>query len=234
MIKEATKKGYAEAYEGDYVNLQYPNSKTRRECVGKQIAQTLQCNDGGGVVVSSRCVRNREKDKGVGKGIIIYDDYNSRIRADQTCIGTITTNIGSSTPRNGTKIIEIKEVDAMNENTKPIRAGFFEYPNSDKAHQSNTFYDANGISPTLDTCTGGNRQTKIIDEAYGMQNLRIRKLTPKECWRLMGFDDADIDKCIEQGISNSRLYMQAGNSIAVDVLYYLFGSLKDALPEVFE
>lgn len=51
MVKNATKKGYDEAYEGDSVNLQFPNSKTRRGRVGKQVAQTLQCNDAMGVVV---------------------------------------------------------------------------------------------------------------------------------------------------------------------------------------
>lgn len=58
-----------------------------------------------------------------------------------------------------------------------------------------------------------------------MNNLRIRKLTPKECWRLMGFDDTDIDKCIEVGISNTQLYKQAGNSIVVDVLEKILGNL---------
>lgn len=58
-----------------------------------------------------------------------------------------------------------------------------------------------------------------------MNDLRIRKLTPKECWRLMGFDDADIDKCIEVGISNTQLYKQAGNSIVVDVLEKILGNL---------
>ena len=50
------------------------------------------------------------------------------------------------------------------------------------------------------------------------QNLRIRKLTPKECWRLMGFDDEDYKKAKESGISDTQLYKQAGNSIVVNVL----------------
>jgi DNA (cytosine-5)-methyltransferase 1 len=50
-VREATKKGYTEAVEGDCINLQFPNSKTRRGRVGKQVAQTLQCNDAMGVVV---------------------------------------------------------------------------------------------------------------------------------------------------------------------------------------
>ena len=51
---------------------------------------------------------------------------------------------------------------------------------------------------------------------------RIRKLTPRECFRLMGVDDADIDKIQALGISNSAQYKLAGNSIVVDVLYHLF------------
>jgi DNA (cytosine-5)-methyltransferase 1 len=57
-----------------------------------------------------------------------------------------------------------------------------------------------------------------------VENLRIRKLTPKECWRLMGFDDFDFDKAAAVN-SNSQLYKQAGNSIVVDVLCYIFGKM---------
>lgn len=58
-------------------------------------------------------------------------------------------------------------------------------------------------------------------------HLRIRKLTPLECFRLMGFDDEDFNKIT--GISNTQLYKQAGNSIVVDVLVHLFESLFKAL-----
>lgn len=54
-----------------------------------------------------------------------------------------------------------------------------------------------------------------------VENLRVRKLTPKECWRLMGFDDEDFEKATSVN-SNTQLYKQAGNSIVVDVLYYIF------------
>ncbi len=50
---------------------------------------------------------------------------------------------------------------------------------------------------------------------------RIRKLTPKECWRLMGFDDADFEKASAVN-SNTQLYKQAGNSIVVNVLEEIF------------
>ena len=53
-------------------------------------------------------------------------------------------------------------------------------------------------------------------------NFRIRKLTPLECWRLMGFDDDDFYKAKNVGISNTQLYKQAGNSIVVNVLQAIF------------
>lgn len=55
------------------------------------------------------------------------------------------------------------------------------------------------------------------DSMGTVDNYRIRKLTPKECWRLMGFDDEDFKKA-EQVNSNTQLYKQAGNSIVVNVL----------------
>ena len=55
-------------------------------------------------------------------------------------------------------------------------------------------------------------------------NLRIRKLTPKECWRLMGFDDTDFEKA-QKVNSNTQLYKQAGNSIVVNVLECILGNL---------
>ncbi len=54
--------------------------------------------------------------------------------------------------------------------------------------------------------------------------MRIRKLTPKECWRLMGFDDTDFEKA-EATNSNTQLYKQAGNSIVVPVLENIFTAL---------
>lgn len=52
-------------------------------------------------------------------------------------------------------------------------------------------------------------------------NVRIRKLTPKECWRLMGFADEDFDRAKKVN-SDSQLYKEAGNSIVVNVLMAIF------------
>ena len=73
-----------------------------------------------------------------------------------------------------------------------------------------------GLCRTL--AAQSNNLVAKIKEHY---NLRIRKLTPKECWRLMGFEDTDFEKAAAVN-SNSQLYKQAGNSIVVDVLYYIF------------
>lgn len=74
----------------------------------------------------------------------------------------------------------------------------------------------NNVCDTLQAAMGiggGNVPIIIGDN----MNLRIRKLTPKECWRLMGFDDEDFDKASKVN-SNTQLYKQAGNSIVVNVL----------------
>lgn len=65
-------------------------------------------------------------------------------------------------------------------------------------------------------------------------SIRIRKLTPRETWRLMGFSDQNFNAAKNVGISNSQLYKQAGNSIVVDVLYYIYVELYKAMPYLFD
>lgn len=74
----------------------------------------------------------------------------------------------------------------------------------------------------------------MIEQNNSSVGYRIRKLTPKECWRLMGFTDEDFNKAEAAGVSNSQLYKQAGNSIVVDVLYYIFVNLYTAMPYLFD
>lgn len=81
------------------------------------------------------------------------------------------------------------------------------------------------ICPTL---TASEPEIYQIIDQY-----RIRKLTPLECWRLMGFSDEDFHKA-EEVNSNTQLYKQAGNSIVVDVLVHLFGGLAEQYKEVFD
>ena len=69
-------------------------------------------------------------------------------------------------------------------------------------------------------------QTGGVKEKYTDGSLRIRKLTPKECFRLMEFDDSDFEKA-ESVNSNTQLYKQAGNSIVVPVLEHIISALFD-------
>lgn len=88
------------------------------------------------------------------------------------------------------------------------------YPDSDT--RRGRVQGGGNVCPTL---TASNNGISRIES-----DLRVRKLTPKECWRLMGFDDEDFDRA-EQVNSNTQLYKQAGNSIVVDVLMAIFENL---------
>ena len=61
----------------------------------------------------------------------------------------------------------------------------------------------------------------------------VRKMTPKEYFRVMGFDDADVDLLVRNGISNSQLYKMAGNSIVVNMLEFLFCQIFDTDDEIW-
>jgi len=86
-------------------------------------------------------------------------------------------------------------------------------------HMNKIVLNPEGISTTLHAQSNNSLQ-KIKEPS-----LRIRKLTPLECWRLMGFDDGDFYKAKSVGISNTQLYKQAGNSIVVNVLERIFNNL---------
>lgn len=92
--------------------------------------------------------------------------------------------------------------------------------------------DAGNISPTITTQdnAGGLMQVSVDSN----KKYRIRRLTPRETWRLMDFTDEQFDKAKTAGLSNSQLYKQAGNSIVVGVLEQIMGNLYDAMPYLFD
>lgn len=85
--------------------------------------------------------------------------------------------------------------------------------NGKQPPQSQRVYDENGLMVTIDVGTNGRFNV--------LTNYRIRKLTPKECFRLMGLNDKEIKKIQDAGISNSQQYKMAGNSIVVDQMFFL-------------
>ena len=108
-------------------------------------------------------------------------------------------------------------------------------------NQCGVVYETDGIAPTIRAYQGGGLEPKIIQRGHGYNQggehdiaptltsnsyqennhlsfgYRIRKLTPRECWRLQGFPDWAFDKAQEVN-SNSQLYKQAGNSVTVNVI----------------
>lgn len=115
-----------------------------------------------------------------------------------------------------------------------IKENYIQWDTSGKGSnsQQDRAYYQDKLSPTLSCCNSNGDKSQVIlankediKETNLTTDYRIRKLTPKECWRLMGFRDECIDRSIEIGISDSQLYKQAGNSIVVNVLYYIFKEL---------
>ena len=139
-IKNATKKGYLEATEGDGIDLAMPNSETRRGRVQKDSIQTL---------------------------------------TTQNNLGVVT--LGNYSPSN---------------------------------HNASRIVDKEYSAPTVMENHGTITATQTSD-------LRIRKLTPKECFRLMGVKDEDYEK-VTKNQSDSSLYHLAGDSIVVNVLMAIF------------
>lgn len=145
-IREATKRGYAIAEEGDAVNFQFPDSRTRRGRVGKQIANTLEASS-------------------INQGVV---------EAEVKSLGNVNP---SGRGMNGA----VYDIDA-------------------------------GLSPTITTNKG--EGSKVSEQP----KYRIRKLTPRECFRLQGFSDEAFDILRKAGLSDSQLYKQAGNAVTVNVV----------------
>lgn len=111
-----------------------------------------------------------------------------------------------------------KQIKCLNVN-EPKGTDILHVGNTKSGGQKSDIISADGISSCLNA-TDYKQPKQIVDTPF-----HIRKLTPKECWRLMGFDDSDFDKAKAAGISASQLYKQAGNSIVVNVLQYIFRNL---------
>lgn len=198
MIKNATKKGYTEAVDGDSINLAYPNSKTRRGRVGKQVSQTLMGNDSMGVVelpyIAASRGRNPENPSDRTPGIETEQRLEINNKGTSNCITTVQKD---------NYVLEPK----INTIGNYMPSG----------HNASRIVNSNGIAPTVKENHGTVTATN--------ENFRIRKLTPKECWRLMGFTDEDFEKAKNVPTSNTQLYKEAGNSICVPVLERIFRQL---------
>ena len=170
-----------------------------------ETAQENECNAGDTIDAYNKKVNQSgtsptitTRPEGFKTAILVVDGFNQSIRADQTCFGTITRNVGADLKRNGQGLIEIEPL-AFDEQNGYIRQ--------------------DGTVGTLTTDGSSPKHNNRI-----IENLRIRKITPKECGRLMGVRDKDIDTmAVNQ--SNSSQYHLYGDSIVVDVLMAIFGQM---------
>lgn len=131
---------------------------------------------------------------------IAYDEQNGYLRKD-SCVGTLTTD--GSSPKHNNRIVEPICLNSKIDGKQPSL--------------TDRVYDTNGISTCVTTTPFymGN----IVEPYY-----RIRKLTERECFRLMGVKESDYKK-VEKNQSMSSLYHLAGDSIVTTCLMAIFGEL---------
>lgn len=207
-IPTNNKRGYEEIGDGDFLNLQYATSSTRRGRVGKQIAQTLCCTDEQAVALE---VPLEYDDKAV-----LNDSYVS----EKGVKFILDPKRGMLTDINPDVAIPLTRVGQRN------WSGSFISPDIDHIEKSSTI---GSKVPTDIYLKNGEKITSDDDTSH----LRIRKLTPLECWRLMDFDDEDFRKA-EAIESNTQLYAQAGNSIVVNCLVAIFGQMFEGKEHIYE
>ena len=183
----------------------------------------------------------------IEKEILAVDGFNQSIRADQTCFGTITRNAGADLKRNGQGVIEIVSRPHGSNNGGVVKSDTFPTVRKSATMDGNTgivepvigaFRGRNPDNPS-DRTPGAPTEQRLEINSRNLSNtlttvqkdnvvveplknqLRIRKLTPKECGRLMGVHDDDIDK-MSVNQSSASLYHLFGDSIVVDVLMAIF------------
>lgn len=206
-IKQATKDGYIKCDLPGVADLSYPESTTRRGRVQENgtVSPTLTASQTG--ICKLEKTNEVLQIGNIAEGKSGWDNpQTGRIYSAEGCSPTLNTcNGGGHEP----KIL----IDC------------------DKSHNSPQIIErANCITAREDRGISNHKSegTAVI-EKIGNDNLvmegeillpyiRIRKLTPKECHRLMGFDDIDVDRCKAVGMSDAQGYKQAGNSIVTNVI----------------
>lgn len=226
VIRQATKKGYIEIPQGGVFDASYPDSTTRRGCVQGDgfISPTLTA---GG---EPPCLF-----EGINESDELSDNATKRL--NDICIESEKEIIGISVHPNSRKL-EFKGAESITAISPALRATDYKCPHAVWEQKAQIEYkgkklnegDGLYLSTSQDFFRGGldgiSRTLKATNSDAGVvQNYRIRKLTPRECFRLMGVSESDIDKIQSAGISKTQQYKMAGNSIVVDVLYYIFKNL---------
>ena len=246
-IKEATKKGYKEAYEGDGVDIS-SRMETHRGTVQSGMAQTIKTSIDVGVVVKENNLKTQMCNDLIATGKVKENDVIRHSYSTSRMNGEM-----KDIQQNNISPTLDTRCDCLGVCVKDEYVGTYNFAASDNFMQGkDRFHENREISPTLLTqpkegvvllggvgekdSNGGTQwkqQNRIYSSEgtsisittgfhpYYNQNLRIRKLTPRECFRLMGVEDEDYQN-IARNQSNSKLYHLAVDSIVVDVLMAIF------------
>ena len=182
-------------------NPENPSDRT----TGSPTEQRLEANTSG----TTNTITTVAKDNYVMEPVVCEQRTDEGLRFfKDNVVGTLRTIDACGDKR-------VVEPDDMN----PVRIGNI-YGEQFGTGYAGNVWDQDSVSPTIMTAQGGNRQPLVVDNV----KWRIRKLIPKECWRLMGFSDKDCDRASKY-VSDSALYKQAGNSIVTSCLVAIFYSL---------
>lgn len=184
-------------------NPDNPSDRT----TGSPTEQRLEVNMQG----TSNCLTSVQKDNMVLESILAVDEQNMNVRKET--FGTLTTD--GSSPKHNNRVM-IKQATKQGYAECEIGGvADLSFPDSDT--RRGRVQECGNICPTI---MAQNQELCRIETQY-----RIRKLTPRECGRLMGVSDEDIDKMAAVN-SNTQLYKQFGNSIVVDVMCAMFRNLN--------
>lgn len=215
MIESRCITGFGNAWGG-----QYHQQNRVYEMGDIALAQTSQLNGG-----SYWYLEVKEMTDTILLGLMEGFEQVNRVYDPNGLCPCMTIMQGGQRAENnrGTENGEIQSATSRQERLCLLRgrgAADLNYPSS-KTRRGRVI-DQGRICPTLATEKVPNILEKFMYEIDGVTYLvRIRKLTPKECWRLMGFTDEDYEKAAEVN-SQTNMYKQAGNSIAVPVLEHIF------------
>lgn len=168
---------------------------------------------------------------------LVYDGFNQQIRADQTTDGCLTRNVGADLKRNGQGIIEPLTTN-FNDIASTLRASMHKQGTRNLMEnikngrgyegvieplaydEQNKYVRKDGVVGTLTTDgSSPKHNNRVIETSY-----RVRKLTERECFKLMGVKVEDFSK-IRRNQSKSSCYHLAGDSIVSTVLMALFGQM---------
>ena len=245
-IKEATKKGYKEAYEGDGIDIS-SRMETHRGTVQSGMAQTIKTSIDVGVVVKGNNLKHQMCNDLIATGKVKENDVIRHSYSTSRMNGEM-----KDIQQNNISPTLDTRCDCLGVCVKDEYVGTYQYSKSDNFMQGkDRFCENKEVSSTILTqpkegvvllggigekkSNGGTQwyqQDRIYDDniaisvtticnPYYKCDLRIRKLTGKECYRLMGFSDVDCDNA-RKVLSESMIYHTAGDSIVVNVLEAVF------------